>query len=83
MRLYAFFYDRPKAHPKLNKENCGEGIALLIMMEQLSQDMESLLKPLRQSAGPNVREEREEKGRRERGREEEEEVLESSIFIII
>ncbi|XP_003388321.1 PREDICTED: uncharacterized protein LOC100631577 [Amphimedon queenslandica] len=53
VRLFAFFYDRPKAHPKLSRENCSEGIALCIMMEQLSQNMEYQLKPLRQTAGPN------------------------------
>ena len=54
VRLYAFFYDRPKVHPKLRE--CGDGMALCMLMEQLSQNMQQQLDVLCRGTGPNVSE---------------------------
>ena len=52
VKLFAFFYDRPKAYPKLKQ--CGEGIALCMLMEQLSQNMQEHINSLRRANGPMV-----------------------------
>lgn len=50
VKLFAFFYDRPKAYPKLKQ--CGEGLALCMLMEQLSQNMQEHINSLRRANGP-------------------------------
>ena len=52
IHLYAFFYDRPKTVPRL--KDCGDGIALFMLMEQLSQNMNEQLATLRRTTGPTV-----------------------------
>ena len=52
VHLYAFFYDRPKIHQKL--QMLGEGIGLFILMEQLTQNMKGMLDTLRRGPGPAV-----------------------------
>ena len=52
IKLFAFFYDRPKAHPKLR--NCGEGMALCMLMEQLSRNMQEHISTLKRGNGPTV-----------------------------
>ena len=53
IRLYAFFYDRPMTHPKL-RDNCGDGIALFMLLEELSQNMKEHIETLTSVAGPPV-----------------------------
>ena len=52
IHLYAFFYDRPKTEPRLR--DCGDGIALFMLMEQLSQNMYEQMSTLRRTTGPTV-----------------------------
>ena len=52
VKLFAFFYDRPKAYPKLRQ--CGEGMALCMLMEQLAQNMQEHINSLRRANGPMV-----------------------------
>ena len=52
VKLFAFFYDRPKAYPKLKQ--CGEGLALCMLMEQLSQNMKEHINSLQKANGPMV-----------------------------
>ena len=49
VKLFAFFYDRPKAYPKLRQ--CGEGLALCMLMEQLAQNMQEHINSLRRASG--------------------------------
>ena len=52
IKLYAFFYDRPRTHPKLR--SCGEGMALCLLMEQLSQNMLEYVSVMKRGNGLGV-----------------------------